>query len=72
MKRDDAVISEFRETRALALAGAVDAVSSRAIGLRLDLFACMEENALLKAKLLMAEAEIEKLKAEIASHAAPG
>ena len=59
---DQVAIEEMRETRALAIAGAVDAVASRAIGLRVDLHRCMADNRALQAMIAELEAEIAALK----------
>jgi hypothetical protein len=59
---DQAAIAEMRETRSLAISGAVDAVASRAIGLRVDLTHCMDENRQLRARVRELELEIAGLK----------
>ncbi len=65
-KRNEAALAEVREMRAQALAGSAETMTNRAVALRLDLFDCMSENALLKAKLAEVAKENESLKAQIA------
>jgi hypothetical protein len=60
-ENDRAAIAEMKETRALALAGAVDAVAARAIALRVDLQNAMREIARLRSVLRERDARIVEL-----------
>lgn len=59
--RDQAIMDEFRKTRDAA----IDAVSTRAINLRIDLNAAMAENAEAKRVIERQRLEIDSLKNEM-------
>ena len=58
---DRAAIAEMKETRALAVAGAVDAVAARAIALRVDLQKAMSEIVHLRNEIKKRDKKIEEL-----------